>query len=73
MNEVPFLGEIGYVPTTKSFGWSLVTGLAAFFVFMGVLYAVYYFFLKPLESSNLELEKKEVDPLKVMVTRELVV
>lgn len=22
MNEVPFLGEIGYVPTPKSFSWT---------------------------------------------------
>ncbi len=71
MNEVPFLGDIGYVPAPRSSGWSLITILIGVLTLLASGYAVYYFFFRPLKSNDLELEKKKVDPIKVMVDREL--
>ena len=70
-NRIPFFGATGFVPAPRSSGfeWSLTTivvGIIA--LFLGG-YAVYHLFFKPSKSNDLVLEKKEVDPLKVMVDR----
>ena len=65
MNEVPYLGEIGYVPPRKSFTTIVMVVLAL----VAGGYAIYHFFLKPLKSNESKLAKKEVDSLKVMVNR----
>lgn len=72
-NRIPFFGATGFVPAPSSSGfeWSITTIIVGIVALLLGVYAAYHLFFKPSKSNDLVLEKKEVDPLRVMVDREL--
>lgn len=60
MNEVPFLGEIGYVPAPKSISFGNVFLIVVFLFAIGGL--IYHFFKleKPAEGERLSAAKAPV-------------
>ncbi len=74
MNYYPNLPDVGFLkPSNSGFNLSWTTIITVVLALLAGGYFVYRFIWEPFKSKDLELQEKKVDPLKVMVNRELAV